>query len=111
MTKFRDQIIIIFCILFRIPLSNRLQKHILKTAILHIHNFYGMCDAICFSFLHLYNIEISPYILHKLIPVFNCDNFYKITNSVNTINESVYWTNIYDKSSRVKFLNWCIKQL
>ena len=113
MRKFKDKIIIWFCCAFSLPLPKYIQKSVLRMALQNLHRTCGMCDSLRESICLVYKLDfIWRPEFTSLIPIFNPRNFHEVTG-VNVKNSSRYdyWCNLNDRHSRIKFLNWCIKQL
>lgn len=111
--RFKDKIIILFCYQFNLSLPKRIQKRILNTALLNMHRYCGMCDSLWNSLELSYKLDFSycpDFTI--LIPKFNIVNFNLVTNhAIDVVTKYDYWCKSDDKYSRIKFLNWCIKQL
>lgn len=102
--KWYDKILIQFCLFFLIPFPKRIQKRIFATARLQMYQFTGMCMAIKRSMNLLYDYEIAFDHINRCFPIFNRENFLKVTG-INTGGD--YWAKENDKYNRIKFLKWC----
>ena len=113
MRKFKDKIIVWVCCKLSLPLPKHIQKNILRMALQNLHRTCGMCDSLRDSINLIYRLDLIWYPeFTTLIPAFNPRNFHEVTG-VDTKNASTYdyWCSLNDRYSRIKFLNWCIKQL
>jgi hypothetical protein len=111
--RFKDKIIIWFCCIFSLPLPKYIQKSILKAALLNLHRSYVMCDSLRDSIILIYKFDLFWYPeFTALIPIFNPHNFHEVTGiDAEDVSTYDYWCSLNDRYSRIKFLNWCIKQL
>ena len=69
-----------------------------------MYRFSGMCMSIKEATYLLYEHHIAFDHINKCFPIFNRENFLKITGIDN---DGYYWTKESDKHNRIKFLKWC----
>lgn len=102
--KWYDKTLIRFCLFFLIPFPKRIQKRIFATSRLQMYRFPGMCMSIRYVTSLLYGYDIGFDHINKCFPIFNRDNFLKVTGIYIY---GYYWTKENDKYNRIKFLKWC----
>lgn len=102
--KWYDKILIQFCLFFLIPFPKRIQKRIFATSRLLMYQFIGMCMAVRRSTNLLYGCDITFDHINRCFPIFNRENFLKVTGIDFG---GTYWTKKSDKYNRIKFLKCC----
>lgn len=104
-------------------LSNEQQIQVIRRAIVKYEEQYtekhdtfrGLCYYLQKALFELYNIEIKYYEVEKYIPLFNHTNAveYGQASKDHTAEwyKISYWWSVSDHKSRLKFMNWMLKEL